>query len=82
MTHLSSHGSEGAVRPAHRQKHPQDTAEGCHAFAAADRARATAMGTAQARAKLEHSADSWAARGDMLRRLDAKFEARLQRPLS
>lgn len=82
MTDISSPHAGGAVRPAHRQKHPQDTAKGCHAFAAADRMRAAAMGTAQARAKLEHSAASWAARGDMLQRLDDKFEARLQRPLS
>ena len=68
----------GLDRLIQRGRQAHDTAEGCHSFAAADLARAGKMDTAQGRAKLEHSAATWAARGDMLQRLTASHEARLR----
>jgi hypothetical protein len=68
----------GLDRLTQRGRQLHDTAAGCHGLAAADRARASAMDTAMGRAKLEHSAAAWMARGDMLQRLDASHEARLR----
>lgn len=60
-----------------RNKQPHDTAVGCRAFAQADLARATVTQTERGRAKFEHSAATWQARGDMLQRLDESHEARV-----
>ena len=68
----------GLDRLIQRGRQSHDTAAGCHALAAADVDRASRMDTAMGRAKLEHSAASWAARGDMLQRLDNSHEARLR----
>jgi hypothetical protein len=68
----------GLDRLIQRGRQAHDTAAGCHSLAAADLDRAERMDTAQGRAKLEHSAASWASRGDMLQRLDDSHEARLR----
>ena len=68
----------GLDRLMQRGRQAQDTAAGCHSLAAADMLRAGSMDTVMGRAKLEHSAASWTARGDMLQRLDASHEARLR----
>ena len=76
----------GSVRPPQRrasfvfplrsQKAPADSVEGCRTRATADLVAAGTMATVNARRKLEHSAASWTARGDLLQRLDDSFEAR------
>jgi hypothetical protein len=68
----------GLDRLIQRGRQAHDTAAGCHSMAAADLDRAGRMDTAQGRAKLEHSAATWSARGDMLQRLTASHEARLR----
>ena len=60
-----------------RNKQAHDTAAGCHAYAEADLERAGGMDTERGRAKFEHSAATWQARGDMLQRLDASHAARV-----
>lgn len=58
-------------RLTHRStKAAQDTAAGCRARAAADLATAATMDTVNGRQKLEHSASTWSARGDLLARLE------------
>jgi hypothetical protein len=58
-----------------RQKQPQDTEQGCRAFAAADLASAGALTGAYPRARMEHSAASWTIRADLLHRLEAGIAA-------
>lgn len=60
-------------------KAAQDTAAGCRARAAADLATAATMDTANGRQKLEHSATTWTARGDLLARLEAGRSTRASR---
>ena len=75
---ISATSKSGLDRLIQRGRQAHDTAAGCHSMAAADRDRAGTMDTAMGRAKLEHSAAAWAARGDMLQRLTASHEARLR----
>jgi hypothetical protein len=70
--------SSGLDRLIQRGRQSHDTAEGCHALAAADLLRADGTDTAMGRAKFEHSAASWSSRGDMLQRLVESREARLR----
>lgn len=58
-----------------RQK-PEDSADGCRAMAASDRARAQATENHHMRARLEHSSKVWTERSDLLARLEASFLAR------
>ena len=58
-------------RPPHPgAKAPENTAVGCRARAAADLAAAAATGTANGRRKLQHSANVWSERGELLARLE------------
>jgi len=58
-----------------RIKQPQDTEQGCRAFAAADLASAGLLTGAYPRARMEHSAASWTARADLLQRIEAGIAA-------
>jgi hypothetical protein len=58
-----------------RQK-PEDSADGCRAFATSDRDKAAATPSGQMRICLERSADAWTARASLLERLRASFDAR------
>ena len=58
-----------------RNKQPQDTEQGCRAFAAADLASAGLLTGAYPRARMEHSAASWTTRADLLHRLEAGIAA-------
>lgn len=58
------------------QKKPGDTAEGCRAFEANDRARAETMAGGHVRSALSCSADAWAARAQLLDLIESKFRAR------
>jgi hypothetical protein len=73
---IPTHSKSGLDRLIQRGRQSHDTAAGCHSMAAADLLRAGAMDTAMGRAKLEHSAATWTARGDMLHRLSASQDAR------
>lgn len=65
-------------RPAVRSgKRHEDSAAGCRANAAADLGRAHAPGGDFMRARLEHSAQVWTERADLLERLEKKFQARM-----
>jgi hypothetical protein len=75
---IAAQGKSGLDRLIQRGRQAHDTATGCHSLAAADLDRAGRMDTALGRAKLEHSAAAWQARGDMLQRLDTSHEARLR----
>ena len=68
----------GLDRLVQRGRQAQDTALGCHGLAAADLLRAGEVDTAMGRAKFEHSAAAWQARGDMLQRLDLSQAGRLR----
>jgi hypothetical protein len=57
------------------RKQPQDTEEGCRAFAAADLASAGALTGAYPRARMEHSAATWTTRADLLHRLETGIAA-------
>ncbi|WP_028970502.1 hypothetical protein [Sphingomonas sp. URHD0057] len=59
-------------------KKPEDTADGCRALAQADRARAAEAANGHMRGTLEPSAESWAARADLLAGLQANFSARAE----
>lgn len=52
----------------------EDTSEGCHAMAANDRERASENVNDRMKAVFEKSADAWASRGDMFKRLEAQRE--------
>ncbi|HEX4739338.1 MAG TPA: hypothetical protein VH331_17450 [Allosphingosinicella sp.] len=62
--------------PRNRQK--QDTEQGCRALAADDLARAADMTCPLPRARMEHSAATWIARADLLRRVEAGTLRRLE----
>jgi len=64
--------------PPRRRKKPEDTSQGCRAFAAADLDRAAGIVGGHARGRYERSAAVWTARADLLARLEAKTEARLR----
>jgi hypothetical protein len=55
---------------------PQDTAEGCHAMAAADMARAALEPAGWARIKFEHSAVAWSRRAEELEAADRRAALR------
>jgi len=54
----------------------EDSSQGCRAMAEDDRNRAAAMGSDRMRFRLERSADAWAARADMLARLETSAGTR------
>jgi hypothetical protein len=60
-----------------RRKRPEDTADGCRAFAAADLRRAEDLAVEHVRWRYRHSAEAWFARADLLDQLEAKFQERL-----
>jgi hypothetical protein len=55
---------------------PEDRADGCRAFAKADRDKAAGTPNDHMRATFERSADAWTARAGLLDRLEASFNAR------
>ena len=59
-----------------RRRQPEDTVAGCEALAASDMARAAATDTENGRRKLQHSAESWQQRADLLQRLQNSFDKR------
>jgi hypothetical protein len=75
---ITAQSKSGLDRLIQRGRQAHDTAAGCHSMAAADLDRAGTMDTAMGRAKLEHSAATWTARGDMLQRITTSHEARLR----
>jgi hypothetical protein len=54
----------------------EDSADGCRAFAASDRERASATANTHIRATFERSAEAWSVRADLLDRLEQSFNAR------
>jgi hypothetical protein len=58
------------------RRKPEDSADGCRAFATSDRERASATNNAHIRATFERSAEAWSARASLLDRLEASFDAR------
>ena len=52
----------------------EDTSEGCHAMAANDRERASENVNDRMKAVFKRSADAWASRGDMFKRLEDQRE--------
>ena len=63
------------AQPARSARKPEDTSEGCHELAANDRERASENVNDRMKAVLERSADAWASRGDMFKRLEAQRES-------
>jgi hypothetical protein len=59
------------------RRKPEDSADGCRAFAAADRERASTAANGQVRATFERSAQAWSARASLLERLKTSFDARV-----
>lgn len=64
--------SAGARSP----RKAEDTSAGCHAMAANDRARASENVNDRMKAVFEQSADAWASRGNMFKRLEAQRESK------
>jgi hypothetical protein len=60
------------------KRKPEDSANGCRAFEASDRERASATPNAHIRATFERSAEAWGARAGLLERLETSFEARAE----
>jgi len=60
-----------------RRRRPEDTADGCRAFAASDRERASGTQNSHVRGTFERSADAWRARARLLERRDAGLDAGL-----
>jgi hypothetical protein len=58
------------------RRKPEDSADGCRAFAASDRERASTAAN-QVRATFERSAEAWSARASLLERLETDFDARV-----
>ncbi len=56
----------------------EDTADGCRGMESGDRARAAETPNDHMRSSLERSADAWAARANLLDRLEASFKARAE----
>jgi hypothetical protein len=59
------------------RRRPEDSADGCRAFAASDRERASVTNNSHVRDTFERSAEAWSARASLLERLDASFDARV-----
>ena len=57
---------------------PEDSADGCRAFAASDRERASATGNTHIRATFERSAEAWSVRAGLLDRIEQSFNARAE----
>jgi hypothetical protein len=57
------------------RRKPEDSADGCRAFAASDRERASATVNTYIRATFERSAEAWKARANLLDRLETSFDA-------
>lgn len=55
---------------------PEDSADGCRAFASADREKAAGTLNEHVRATFERSAEAWTTRAELLDRLQASFDAR------
>jgi len=58
------------------RRRPEDSADGCRAFALSDRERASATPNTHVRATFERSAEAWSARASLLDRLEINFGAR------
>ena len=58
------------------KRKPEDSADGCRAFEASDRERASETPNAHIRATFERSAEAWSARAGLLERLETSFDAR------
>jgi hypothetical protein len=58
------------------RRKPEDSADGCRAFAASDRERASTTANTHVRASFERSAEAWSARASLLERLETNFDAR------
>jgi hypothetical protein len=65
-----------------RRRRPEDTADGCRAFATSDHERALATLNGHVRCTFERSADAWRARTSLLERRDAGIDAGLKAPRS
>jgi hypothetical protein len=58
------------------RRKPEDSVDGCRAFAASDRERASTADNGHVRARFERSAQAWTTRATLLDRLEADFDAR------
>jgi hypothetical protein len=58
------------------RRKPEDSVDGCRAFAASDRERASTAANGHVRARFERSAEAWTARASLLDRLETSFDAR------
>ena len=58
------------------RRKPEDSMEGCRAFAKSDREKAAETTNAHTRASFERSAEAWTARAGLLERLEANFADR------
>lgn len=60
------------------RRKPEDSADGCRAFAASDRERASTTAITHVRATFERSAEAWTERASLLERLETSFDARAE----
>lgn len=58
------------------RRKPEDSADGCRAFAASDRECALTAANGHVRDRFERSAEAWTARASLLDRLEADSDAR------
>jgi len=59
------------------RRKPEDSVDGCRAFAASDRERASTAANGHVRDRFERSAEAWSARASLLDRLETSFNARV-----
>jgi len=59
------------------RRKPEDSVDGCRAFAASDRERALTAANGHVRDRFERSAEAWSARASLLEGLEASFDARV-----
>jgi len=59
------------------RRKPEDSPDGCRAFAASDRERALTAANGHVRDRFERSAAAWSARACLLDRLETSFDARV-----
>jgi hypothetical protein len=59
------------------RRKPEDSVDGCRAFAASDRERASTAANGHVRATFERSAEAWTARASLLDRLETSFDSRV-----
>ena len=69
---LDAHDELRPGAPMRSPRKAEDTSEGCHAMATKDRERASENVNDRMKAVFERSADAWASRGDMFKRLEAQ----------